>query len=470
MRGFTVVFDVGKTLSKASLWSPDGQLVSRRARPNDTVAGPGYRALDVAGIDRFLIESLAEFARAAPVADIVPVAHGAAAAVISGGRLSLPPMDYEQPITPEVRAALDVDRDAFAETGSPALPDGLNLSAQLQFIETLHPDALAPGCTLLTWAQYWAWRLSGVAACEVTSLGCHTDLWRPASPRPPGWRSFVAGPIDWRPFAGRVKNLARSVPAVATATGLSPKVRVHCGLHDSNAALLAARGYPQFADGEFTVLSTGTWFVAMRAAAVQISPGVLPAQRDCLMNVDVAGRPVPSGRFMGGREIETLTGIDTRRIDIVPDQPRLLGAVPAALQSGARVLPTFAAGCGPFPHARGRWTRMPADEATRRAAVGLYAALVSDVVLELVGTREQVLVEGRFGAAQVLVRALATLCPNLAVYTANSDNDVATGALRLLDPAFRPADPLARVEPLPVDLAGLRREWRAEAQQMEEAA
>ena len=27
--------------------------------------------------------------------------------------------------------------------------------------------------------QYWAWRLSGTKAAEVTSFGAHTDLWNP---------------------------------------------------------------------------------------------------------------------------------------------------------------------------------------------------------------------------------------------------------------------------------------------------
>ena len=31
--------------------------------------------------------------------------------------------------------------------------------------------------------QYWLWRLSGVLATEVTSLGCHGDLWRPREGR-----------------------------------------------------------------------------------------------------------------------------------------------------------------------------------------------------------------------------------------------------------------------------------------------
>jgi sugar (pentulose or hexulose) kinase len=79
------------------------------------------------------------------------------------------------------RARYDAQRDPFARTGSPALPDGLNLGAQLHLMETLAPGLLGDGATMLPWAQYWAWRLSGVAASEVTTLGCHSDLWNPST-------------------------------------------------------------------------------------------------------------------------------------------------------------------------------------------------------------------------------------------------------------------------------------------------
>ena len=49
--GNTVVIDIGKTLSKASLWTPDGRMVARLARANERVAGPGWLTLDVEGID-----------------------------------------------------------------------------------------------------------------------------------------------------------------------------------------------------------------------------------------------------------------------------------------------------------------------------------------------------------------------------------------------------------------------------------
>ena len=470
MSGYTVVLDVGKTLSKASLWGADGVLVERRSRPNERIRGPGYLALDAAGIEDWLVAALACFAKLAPIEAIVPVAHGAAIAIIRDGGLLLPPMDYENPMPADERVRYDAQRDPFARTGSPALPDGLNVGAQLHLLEALHPGATGGNSTLLPWAQYWAWRLSGVAASEVTSLGCHSDLWCPPTAEP----SLLAQRRGWSrnlaPLRRADECLGTLAPEWSERTGLSHDVRIYCGLHDSNAALLAARGFRELWNGEATVLSTGTWFVAMRTPAAPLDLAALPEQRDCLVNVDVQGRAIPSARFMGGREIETLTGIDTRRIDIAPDQPDLVAALPEALRAGARVLPTFAAGCGPFPHAHGRWVQMPAAEAERRAAVSLYAALVADVSLDLIGTRERIVVEGRFAEAQVFVRALATLRPHTAVYVANAQNDVSYGALRLLDPDLPPAGALLRVVPLDVKLDEVRAEWRDEAERMERAA
>jgi sugar (pentulose or hexulose) kinase len=466
----TVVIDIGKTLSKATLWGPDGTLVARLTRTNDRVQGPGYLALDAAGIEAWLETALAELGRRGRIEAIVPVAHGAAVAVVRDGGLQLPPVDYENPLSASERARYDAGRDPFELTGSPALPDGLNLGAQIHLLESLRPEVFRPGTMLLPWPQYWAWRLSGEAASEVTSLGCHSDLWYPVTGEPSdmaqrrGWAEMLP-PLRW---AGEC--LGTLTRHWVERTGLPAGVRIHCGIHDSNAALLAARGFPEIVAREATVLSTGTWFVAMRSTPGRVDLAALPERRDCLVNVDADGHPVPSARFMGGREIETLTGLDTRRLDIAPDQPKLVAALPQALGAGARVLPTFAAGTGPFPHARGRWVRMPADEAPRRAAVGLYAALMADASLDLIGARERILIEGRFAEAEVFVRALATLRHETAVFVANVQNDVSYGALRLLDPSLPPPSTLQRVPPLDLSLDDYRGEWRAEAERMEQAA
>ena len=86
-------------------------------------------------------------------------------------------------------------------------------------------------------------------------------------------------------------------------------------------------------------------------------------------------------------------------------------------------------------------------------------ALVAETSLTLIGTKGTLLVEGRFAEAEVFVRALASLQPDLAIYTANAHNDVSFGALRLINPALRPEGALSRIKPLDTDLSGYRNQW-----------
>ena len=463
-----VVLDVGKTMAKLTLWTMGGELIARATRANMRVDAGDYVALDVEGIETWLGDTLAEFAKRGRIRSVIPVAHGAAAVVVKDGLIAAAPLDYEEPIGERDRAEYDRDRAPFSETGSPRLPDGLNLGVQLHRLEQLRPDLLKGGARILFWAQYWAWRLSGVMASEATSLGCHTDIWNPSQGRP----STLARVRGWADCLPPLMPAAAPLGPITTEwqerTGLAPGTLIHCGLHDSNAALLAARGYQEIADCESTVLSTGTWFVSMRSPASGSAPDLacLAEARDCLVNVDAYGRPVPSARFMGGREIELLTGLDTRRIDIKPDQPALVAAVPAVLARGSFVLPTFAPGFGPFPQHRGRWINMPTDQAERRAAVSLYAALVADVSLGLIGARGRILVEGRFAEAEVFVRGLAALRPDDVIYRANAHNDVSFGALRLLDPSLKPGAALERVVPLEPSLSDYRAQWRRDVERL----
>lgn len=464
--GTYIVVDFGKTLSKVSLWTRDGRCLARVTRPNDRREAAPYVPLDTEANAAWLIDDLASFA-AHPVEAIIPVAHGAAVAGVRDGRLSFPCIDYEWDLPAAALAAYRAQRDSFSITGSPALPAGLNFGAQVHYLDSI---GALDGVTLMPYAQYWAWLLTGNAVSEVTSLGCHSDLWNPAagdfSPmaKARGWAARFAPVVRAGDTVGTI------LPEIAERTGLPAGTRVLAGLHDSNAALLAARGFAEIADNEATVLSTGTWFIAMRLAAEAVDTASLPEARDCLVNVDAFGRPVPSARFMGGREIETLIEIDTRRVDIKPDQPALLAAVAKVVSDGVMVLPTLAPGCGPFPDSVFRWVNRPECWFERRAAACLYAAMVANESLDLIGSKDRLLVEGRFAEAEVFVRALASLRPGTRVFTANAHNDVSFGALRLIDPALRPQGELLPVAPLENDLNEYRVRWRAEMERKGEAA
>ncbi len=456
--GFALVVDIGKTITKVSLWSRDGRMIDRLTRANALVEVDGLRRLDAVGIADFLLAALARLG-GPDVEYIIPVAHGAGVAAVCGDALVILPLDYEQDLPPDLLSQYRRRRDPFAVTGSPPLPQGLNTGAQLHSLDEYYPHEMERA-TLLPWAQYWAWWLSGEARSEVTSLGCHSDLWNPTT----GEFSALADSSGWSQrfapiaFAGEIVGTLR--PGIAAQTGLSPRVKVLAGLHDSNAALLAARGFAGIAGREATALSTGTWFVAMRLEQEAFDLASVPEARDCLVNVDPFGRPVLSARFMGGRELELLTEDDSQRVDIAADQPLLLSTIGSVLDMKSMVLPTLMPGTGPFPDRLGGWMNRPADGPAQRTAACLYAALITDTMLDVIGARERLLVEGRFAQATVFVRALATLRPGTLVYTTDAGTDVSFGALRLIDPELVPRGELAPVVPLSEDFGSYRALWR----------
>jgi len=458
-KGSVVVLDVGKTLAKATLWSPARQMIERRSRPNERLLEDGLPCLDYMGIEHWLAETLEHFAQVAEIGAIIPVAHGASACLVDKDRLALAPLDYEAVLPDAIRRDYEALRDKFAVTGSPRLPAGLNLGAQLFWLQSERPDKFARG-HILTWPQYWAWRLSGVEATEVTSLGCHSDLWLPAGKRPSpmavklGWAERFAPLHDASDVLGTVVTRWRS------STGLPRHCRILCGIHDSNAAFLASRLHPEIGNRECTVLSTGTWFVAMRSLPGAAESPRLAEHRDCLFNVDVAGNPVPSSRFMGGREAELLEASEGSFVDVASHSAELLLLAKRMIADGVFALPTFEAGVGPYPQKIGRWIDRPDDKLARRAATGLYLALMADSSLDLIGARSRIIIEGRFGGDPVFTRALASLRPDDSVYLSNARDNVAFGALGLLDGAVPAGSEMTRVDRLDFDIAQYAGHWR----------
>jgi sugar (pentulose or hexulose) kinase len=463
-----VVLDLGKTHSKLSFWSGDGRLIAKRARANGTFSNQSTPFLDEKGIRTWLEESLTEMAQLGPIKSIMTIGHGAAAAIVRDGALVSPPMDYEGEIADELASSYRKLRDPFVQSGSPLLPQGLNLGAQLFALESQIPDALENAHVLL-WPQYWAWVLSGVMASECSSLGCHTDLWNPIAGSPSGLATVRGWDKKLPPVRFAGASIGKLSEHWALLTGLSPNIDVYCGAHDSNAALVAASRFDPVRHSDATILSTGTWFVAMRKlgddAAFEI--GDLQSERDCLVNVDVNGRMVPSARFMGGREIEQLLDGEVNNLDCPTDQAALLSNVPLVVNSATMIMPSFAANVGPFPNTKGHWVNAPSCLSQRQTAIALYAALVSDVMLELINSQRTILIEGRFANCEVYVRALASLRPQAQIYVSRTAIDASFGALCLVQGDLKPPQELLSVLPLEIDLSSYRSQWRQSAKALE---
>jgi sugar (pentulose or hexulose) kinase len=395
------VLDIGKTNAKVVVLDAETgtEIVARRTANRVLSDGP-YPHYDVDHLWSFALEALGSLA-ATPGFDAISVTtHGASAALLAAdGSLALPVIDYEHVYPKEVCEAYDQLRPPFIETFSPRLPGGLNVGAQIHYQKTRFPDDFARVRTVMTYPQYWAFRLTGVAANEMTSLGCHTDLWRPSQ----GDYSSLVDRLGVRALMAPIRSafdvLGPVLPDIAGRIGLKTPLPVYCGIHDSNASLLPhlVRNAEPFA-----VVSTGTWVVsfAVGGRVEQFDP-----KRDTLVNVDAYGRAVPSSRFMGGREFEMIA----REIGAV-DEGRAEAALRDVLSGGMMLLPSVVEGSGPFPQRQARWiVGKDATPAKRHAAASLYLALMTDTCLNLIRADGPIFVEGPFAFNGTFLQALSSL-------------------------------------------------------------
>lgn len=415
------VLDIGKTNIKAVVVDVAvGREVAARTKPNKVLTDGPYPHFDVDGIFAFFLESLKQLNAEFGFEAISITAHGASGALLGEDGLALPVLDYEFRYPAEIDKAYDAIRPSFRETFSPRLPGGLNLGAQLHYQKTTFPDAFRKVRTIVTYPQYWGWRLTGVAATEVTSLGCHTDLWLPRV-------GLFSSLVDSLGIAGKLAPVRRPsdllgyvTAEIAGRIGLAQAVPVYCGIHDSNASLL-----PHLLQREapFAVVSTGTWVVifAVGGDLDHLDPG-----RDTLANVDARGRAVPSARFMGGREFEILTGGQGAA---TPE------AVARVVEEGICLTPSVVPGCGPYPRAEHRIVnaheRLDANETY--VAASLYAALMTRTCLDLTGAAGPIVVEGPFARNRLYVEALARAIGRPAIAVAGSTGTSVGAALLASD-------------------------------------
>jgi sugar (pentulose or hexulose) kinase len=447
-----VVLDIGKTNVKLTALDGKAVVLAEARRANVPSMLPPYRQHDVDGIWEWLLTTLGDWAGRLDIRAIVPVAHGATAALVDAGGLVLPVLDYEAELelapsfAPSQQYA--AVRPPFVQTCSPALPAGLNLGRQLHWQQYKHGVAFRRARHILMYPQYWAWRLSGVAAGELTSLGCHTDLWQPAA----GAYSSLVDAMEWQSLMPPLRRagvvLGGLLPELAARTGLSTDCRIVCGIHDSNASLLR-----HLDGGRKTVLSTGTWVIA---AALGAPVQALEEGLDMLANVSASGAPVPCMRFMGGREFSVLAGT-APEVCTEADLTDLIARM-------AMAVPCFAPIGGPFNGQRGRILGPAAATAAERYALAtLYCALMTDFCLERLDADAPVVVEGSFSANPYFAGVLAALRPGRAVTVSKDTSGTTSGGWMLATGKELPAGPTAEsVAPLRLlGLASYARHWRA---------
>ncbi|HLY71100.1 MAG TPA: hypothetical protein VKR53_15310, partial [Puia sp.] len=143
--------------------------------------------------------------------------------------------------------------------------------------------------------QYLSYLICGNPVSDMTSIGCHTNLW-----------SFEKNEYHRWVEEEKIRGILAPIVSADSTSQIALQghpVAVGTGLHDSSAALIP---YLQCMDGPFVLISTGTWCVSLNPFS-HAALTVEQLQNDCLTYLTHEGRPVKASRLFAGHEHEEQT-------------------------------------------------------------------------------------------------------------------------------------------------------------------
>lgn len=455
------VLDVGKTNVKLSAVTPDGVILETLSVPNVVIDSGPWKHHDLTSLGDWVFSSLSELAKRHRLATFVSSGHGSGGVLVgddpdAGDGTVLPMIDYEQMPPADIQRRYGALAGSFLDRGSAVMHAATHLARQMFWMQQAEPETFAKACWFLNLPQYWAWRLSGVAVSEATGLGAQSHLWNVAEKC---WAPIV-GSQGWThlmpPHASAWQAVGHIRPELVERHGLPKNMRVLAGIHDSSANFYR---YQASGLGDATVLSTGTWIVALSG---RTPIEALDEHRGMTLNSDVHGNAVGGILTMGGREFTHVAGHDAHG-DADPV------VVSRLIARGTMALPYFGDDDGLFPGSAGRGTIIgpqPADAGERKALAVLYVALLTVECLDALGSTGRVVLDGSFLRDPLFAALVATLRPQ-GDTVCNPDNyGVASGAALLAEHETRTARaPIALEKPidfhhLPAELSAYRRRWQ----------
>lgn len=448
------VLDVGKTNVKLSAATAEGEILEQISTPNVVVDAPPYRHHDLPALEAWLLGALADLARRHRIEAIVPCTHGGSGVLVGRDGPAMPMIDYEGPLPDDADAAYREAADDFHERGGSGFILGAAHGArQIFWLEHEWPEVVASARAYLYPPQYWSWRLSGELASEVTSAAAQSHLWCSPESRP----SAIVARRGWErllpPMTPAWSTLGPVRPEIARETGLRPQTRVICGIHDSSANFYR---YQSAGLSDFTVVSTGTWIVALTD---RTGVDFRRERAGWSCNADVHGRPVPGMLTMGGREFAAVAGDAGGPADI--------DMIARLVASGTLALPFFGRDDGLAPGRAGLGNvegPMAGDVGARFSLAVLYAALLTAEILDALPPARTVVLDGSFVREPLYGAIVQRLRPDADVRVNADSFGISAGAALLAGHEARMAPvslSLARPDTagLP-DLAAYRARWR----------
>ncbi|WP_028296533.1 FGGY-family carbohydrate kinase [Olivibacter sitiensis] len=443
------IFDVGKTNKKLFLFNEQYELVfERTARFIETVDEDGFPCDNLDSLRLSVFDSLREVFRQ-PKYEVKAInfsTYGASLVYIDERGNPLTPLyNYLKPLPEEIHdkfyAEYGEEEIIALQTASPTL-GSLNSGMQLYRLKYQQPEIFERMHCALHLPQYMSFLISGQLYSDMTSIGCHTQLW-----------DFVKK--DYHSWVCKERLNEKLAPIVAYNQIYTPSFPgsgyvVGAGFHDSSAALIP---YLMSFHQPFVLLSTGTWCISLNP--FNDAPlTVEELKQDCLCYLQYMGSPVKASRLFAGHEHELQSkriaahfGVSTARFRSMPYN-RVLHQQLLKRYDGEMVVDKV--GLERFSK-RDLNDFTSSEEAYHQLMMDLVAAQyeATKLVINDAGKATRLFVDGGFGKNAIYMALLADAFPAMEVYAASMAQGTAMGAALAIHEAWNSHD-------LPQDIIELK--------------
>jgi sugar (pentulose or hexulose) kinase len=289
------IFDIGKTNKKVFLFDEGYKIRFEKSTELPEIKDEdGFPCEDIHALTNWVTESFQEVSlhKEFEIKAINVSAHGASFVHVDETGTPVAALyNYLKPFPENLKNKFYETYGGESEfsrlTASPVLGN-LNSGMQLYWLKYERPDLFKKVKYSLHLPEYISYLFSRQFASDITSIGCHTNLWDFTKNSYHAWVSAEA----------IIEKLAPIKRASKTETSTVNKLTLPIGhgLHDSSSALIP---YLQCIQEPFVLLSTGTWSISLNPFN-QTTLTAAELQKDCLCYLTYEGNPVKASRLFAG--------------------------------------------------------------------------------------------------------------------------------------------------------------------------
>lgn len=425
------IFDVGKTNKKLFLFDENYKIVfERSARFIETTDEDGFPCENLDSLKLSVFDSLREVFRLKEfnIKAINFTSYGASFVYLNEQLRAFAPLyNYLKPYPGSLKKQFyetyDGEEEFSLRTASPVL-GSLNSGMQLYRVKYEKPELFKEIKYALHLPQYLSFLISGKVCSDITSIGCHTNLW-----------DFQKNEYHaWVQQEGIYEKLAPIFPCneVVPASFPGNNYSLGIGLHDSSAALIP---YLMNFKEPFILISTGTWCISLNPFNhAPLTKEEL--KNDCLCFMSYDAKLVKASRLFAGNEHEqevkriseyfNQNAIKYRTMDY---NPEIVAALQNQNASIEKLFEKIENHKKSLFTARDLSSFKNDEEAYHQLILDIVALQYLSTQLVLKGTNvKRIFVDGGFSNNAIYMNLLASAFPGIEVFAASMAQSTAVGA------------------------------------------